>query len=152
MPDPNPPPPPPPAEVNPNLRADADYINVGQCTTIRWDVDNVAAVYFVEGGNAQGVGGHDTRNVCPGSSSTYLLRITRQDGATQEFPITINVNGNADYSINFWADNNSIDGGQCTVLRCDVRNVREVYLDGEGVPGVSARDVCPCLLYTSRCV
>ncbi|HQY91803.1 NBR1-Ig-like domain-containing protein, partial [Caldilinea sp.] len=143
VPDPNPPPPPPPAEVNPNLRADADYINAGQCTTIRWDVDNVAAVYFVEGGNAQGVGGHDTRNVCPGSSSTYLLRITRQDGATQEFPITINVNGNADYSINFWADNNSIDGGQCTVLRWDVRNVREVYLDGEGVPGVSARDVCP---------
>jgi len=143
VPDPNPPPPPPPADVNPNLRADADWINAGQCTTIRWDVDNVAAVYFVEGGNAQGVGGHDARNVCPGSTTTYVLRVTRQDGATQEFPITINVSGNPDYSINFWADNYSIDGGRCTALRWDVRNVREVYLDNEGVPGVSARDVCP---------
>lgn len=143
VPDPNPPPPPPPADVNPNLRADADWINAGQCTTIRWDVDNVAAVYFVEGGNAQGVGGHDARNVCPGSTTTYVLRVTRQDGATLEFPITINVSGAPDYSINFWADNYSIDGGQCTALRWDVRNVREVYLDNEGVPGVSARDVCP---------
>ena len=33
--------------------------------------------------------------------------------------------------------------GQCTALRWDVRNVQAVYLDGEGVPGVSARDVCP---------
>lgn len=143
VPDPNPPPPPPPADVNPNLRADADWINAGQCTTIRWDVDNVAAVYFVEGGNAQGVGGHDARNVCPGGTTTYVLRVTRQDGAPQEFPITINVSGNPDYSMNFWADNYSIDGGQCTALRWDVRNVREVYLDNEGVPGVSARDVCP---------
>ncbi|GIK73622.1 MAG: hypothetical protein BroJett021_26100 [Chloroflexota bacterium] len=143
VPDPNPPPPPPPAEVNPNLRADADWISAGQCTTIRWDVDNVAAVYFVEGGNAQGVGGHDARNVCPGGTTTYVLRVTRQDGGVQEFPITINVSGAPDYSINFWADNYSIDGGQCTALRWDVRNVREVYLDNEGVPGVSARDVCP---------
>lgn len=142
VPDPNPPPP-PPADVNPNLRADADWINAGQCTTIRWDVDNVAAVYFVEGGNTQGVAGHDARTICPGSTTTYVLRVTRQDGATQEFPITINVSGNPDYSINFWADNYSIDGGQCTTLRWDVRNVREVYLDNEGVPGVSARDVCP---------
>jgi polar amino acid transport system substrate-binding protein len=154
VPDPNPPPPPPPVDVNPNLRADADWITAGQCTTIRWDVDNVAAVYFVEGDNVQGVGGHDARNVCPGGTTTYALRITRQDGATQEFPITINVNGNPDYSINFWADNYSLDGGQCTALRWDVRNVREVYLDNEGVPGVSARDVCPggTQTYTLRVV
>jgi len=45
--------------------------------------------------------------------------------------------------MNFWADATSLDYGQCTALRWDVRNVQAVYLDGEGVPGVSSRDVCP---------
>ena len=45
--------------------------------------------------------------------------------------------------MNFWADDTDLDAGQCTALRWDVRNVQAVYLDGEGVPGVSARDVCP---------
>ncbi|HMT20923.1 MAG TPA: hypothetical protein PKE20_06690, partial [Promineifilum sp.] len=49
----------------------------------------------------------------------------------------------AGYSINFWTDRDAIDAGQCTTLRWDVRNVREVYLDGEGVAGVSQREVCP---------
>ena len=50
---------------------------------------------------------------------------------------------NAGYSINFWADRDTIDAGQCTALRWDVRNVQAVYLDGEGVAGVSEREVCP---------
>ena len=146
VPDPNPPappPPPPPANINPNLRADSIYINQGQCTTIRWDIDNVRAVYFIDGGNQQGVGGHDARNVCPGGTTTYTLRVTDLNGANHDFPITINVGGSADYSINFWADNTNINQGQCTHLRWDVRNVQAVYLDGEGVAGVSDREVCP---------
>ena len=143
VPDPNPPPPPPPppANVNPNLRADTNYVNPGQCTTIRWDVDNVNSVYFVDGGNVQGVGGHDSRTVCPWNTTTYILRVVRLDGTTVDFPITINVGGggNAPYTINFWVDNANINRGQCTTLRWDVQGVREVYLNDEGVPGVSAR-------------
>ena len=145
VPDPNPPPPPPPppAEINPNLRADANYIGQGQCTTIRWDVDNINSVYFIEGGNQQGVGGHDARSVCPGGTTTYTLRVIGMDGAEHDFYITIEVGGAPDYSMNFWADRTEIDAGECTPLRWDVRNVQAVYLDNEGVPGVSARDVCP---------
>jgi polar amino acid transport system substrate-binding protein len=145
VPDPNPPPPPPPppAQIDPNLRADTNYIGQGQCTTIRWDVDNVNSVYFIEGGNQQGVGGHDARTVCPGGTTTYTLRVVGMDGAQHDFNITIEVSGAPDYSMNFWADNTELDAGQCTALRWDVRNVQAVYLDGEGVPGVSARDVCP---------
>ena len=158
VPDPNPPPPPPPppADVNPNLRADSNYVNAGQCTTIRWDVDNVNSVYFVDGGNVQGVGGHDARTVCPWNTTTYILRVVRLDGTTVDFPITINVGGggNAPYTINFWVDNANIDRGQCTTLRWDVQGVREVYLNDEGVPGVSAREVCPdsSRTYTLRVV
>ncbi len=56
-------------------------------------MDNVNAIYFVDGGNVQGVGGHDARTVCPGQTTNYVLRITRRDNATVEFPITINVSG-----------------------------------------------------------
>ncbi len=150
VPDPNPPapvptaPPAPPAPgSNPNLRADSAYIAAGQCTTLRWDIDNVQAVYLIDGGSQQGAGGHDAHNVCPGSTTTYTLRVVGSDGATHDFPITVNVSGNAGYSINFWVDRDTIDAGQCTTLRWDVRNVQAVYLNGEGVAGVSQREVCP---------
>jgi len=140
---PAPQPTPPPAALNPNLRADSTYINQGQCTTVRWDIDNVRAVYFIEGGNQQGVGGHDARTVCPGGTTTYTLRVTDLNGGNHDFPITINVGGSPDYSMNFSADNTNLNQGQCTRLRWDVRNVQAVYLDGEGVAGVSDREVCP---------
>ncbi len=123
VPNPNPPPatPTPPApsqNVNPNLRADADWVNSGQCTTIRWDVDNVQAVYFVDAGRAEGVGGHDARTVCPGQTATFVLRVIRTDGSTVEFPITINVNGQQPSrpgpSIShFGVDRNNIRPGEC---------------------------------------
>jgi hypothetical protein len=46
-------------------------------------------------------------------------------------------------SIRFWADAKSITSGDCTRLRWQVDNVREVYLDGEGVVGHDQRQVCP---------
>ena len=146
VPDPNPPVvvvTPPPASINPNLRADSTFLTAGQCTTLRWDIDNVRSVNLVDGGNVQGVAGHDARSVCPGGNTTYTLRVVGNDGASHDFPITINVSGNAGYSINFWTDRDTIDAGQCTTLRWDVRNVQAVYLDGEGVAGVSQREVCP---------
>jgi len=144
VPDPNPPPPPPPpSHPNPNLRADRDWITQGECTTIRWDVEGVMAVFFVENGSEQGVGGHDAHTVCPPRTTGYTLRVLYSDQATSDYLITINVNPNSDYTLNFWADLYALDAGQCTALRWDVRNVQAVFLDGEGVPGVSARDVCP---------
>jgi hypothetical protein len=46
-------------------------------------------------------------------------------------------------SIRFWADAESITGGDCTWLRWQVDNVREVYLNNEGVVGHDQRQVCP---------
>jgi ABC-type amino acid transport substrate-binding protein len=73
VPDPNPPTPTavpttaPPVDQspNPNFRVDNPYISAGQCTALRWDVDNVSAVFFIDGGNRQGKGGHDAQTVCP---------------------------------------------------------------------------------------
>ncbi len=156
VPNPNPPPPPPPpGPGNPNLRADSNWVNQGQCTTIRWDVDNVKAVYFIDGGNSQGVSGHDTRNVCPAVTTTYTLRVVGLNNQSQDYPITINVtNAPTPPTINFWVDNGTINAGQCTTLHWDVQNVREVYLNDQGVAGQGAQQVCPgsTTTYTLRVV
>jgi hypothetical protein len=44
----------------------------------------------------------------------------------------------------FWASETSLGAGECTTLQWQTENIREVYLDGEGVPGYSATSVCPC--------
>jgi mannosyltransferase len=46
-------------------------------------------------------------------------------------------------TIHFTADDESIHRGECTWLRWQVENVREVYLDGQGVVGRGEREVCP---------
>jgi uncharacterized membrane protein len=46
-------------------------------------------------------------------------------------------------SIRFWADADTLASGDCTRLRWQVDDVREVYLDGEGVVGHDQRLVCP---------
>ena len=158
VPDPNPPPPPPPTNINPNLRADSTYISPGQCTTIRWDVDSINAAYFVDGGNSQGVGGHDSRTICPAQTTTYTLRVVRRDNATVNFPITINVNAGGGLSISFWVDQSTINAGQCTTLHWDVQNGQAVFLNqgaGEAqVGGASAIQTCPqsSATYTLRVV
>lgn len=168
VPNPNPPPtataPPPPPRpqptpdqnqimTGPNLRADSQYINVGQCTTIRWDVGNVNSVFFVDGSNVQGVGGNDSRTVCPQQTTTYILRVVRRDNVVQDFPITIFVQP-AFGTINFWADSYTVAPGQCTTLRWDVQGVQAVFLNEQGVAGQSSQQVCPnqTTTYTLRVV
>lgn len=139
VPNPNPPTPipapptPPPAGLNPNLRADSNYIAAGQCTTIRWDVDNVQAVYLIDNGNQQGVGGHDARSVCPQQTTAYTLRVVQSNGVAVDFPITINVSGTPPSrpgpSIRkFSVDHNSIGSGQCVNFKWETSDADGVNL------------------------
>lgn len=45
--------------------------------------------------------------------------------------------------IRFWVDETAINQGDCTSLHWETHNVREVYLDGEGIVGQGTRQVCP---------
>jgi len=151
VPDPNPPMPTavpttaPPVDQtpNPNFRVDNPYISAGECTTLRWDVDNVGAVFFIDGGNSQGKGGHDSQTVCPGQTTTYELQVVATNGQVYPFWQTVNVSNGNGYSINFGADDTTLDRGECTTLRWDVQGVQAVYLDGNGVAGVSSTQICP---------
>lgn len=131
---------------NPNLRADSQWVNPGQCTNVRWDVDGVNAVFFVNGGNVMGKGGHDLQTVCPPFTQTFELRVVTLYDQTQSFFITINVASAPPpppFTINFWADRTEIRRGECTTLRWDVQGVRAVYYQDQGVAGVSSNQECP---------
>lgn len=69
-----------------SFRADQTSVGSGQCTVLRWDVDNVKAVYL----DGAGVAGHDSRQVCPSRTRTYNLRVVTACGE-QTRQVTVNV-------------------------------------------------------------
>jgi hypothetical protein len=74
----------PPAQVD--FRADRTQLVVGECTTLRWDVENASAVYL----DGQGVVGHGTRQVCPTVTTSYRLLVQAPAGNVER-SVTITV-------------------------------------------------------------
>ena len=70
-----------------HFRADEYTITSGNCTWLRWDVDNVRQVYL----DGQGVVGHDQRQVCPTATTVYRLRVVHLNGTEAVYPLTITV-------------------------------------------------------------
>jgi hypothetical protein len=83
------------------------------------------------------------RRFAPGQTTTFELQVTATNGQVYSFWQTVNVSGGAGYSINFGADDTTLNRGECTTLRWDVQGVQAVYLNGNGVAGVSTTQVCP---------
>ena len=50
--------------------------------------------------------------------------------------------------VNFWVEAAAVNAGSCTVLHWQVDYVTAVYLDGAGVEGVGARQICPAQTQT----
>jgi hypothetical protein len=117
---------------------------------LRWNVNNVQAVFLWDGNNRQGVGGNDSRVVCPSVNTTYRLEVIGNDGRTNNYFITINVtntapNANIDF---FTADSANITRGQCTSLRWQVSGSAQIIqlIDGANASTVGASgavNVCP---------
>jgi len=84
---PLPPPPTPQVSVAP------DVINLGGCTKVKWDIQNVKEVYL----NDEGVVGVAEREDCPTAAGryTYTWRIIQKDGATMQLERTLVVNPGA---------------------------------------------------------
>jgi hypothetical protein len=77
----------PPAAASIDFRADRTTLKVGQCTTLRWDVESVREVYL----DGEGVAGHATRQVCPSTTRTYVLHVVLSDGSATDRELTISV-------------------------------------------------------------
>ncbi len=77
----------PPTEVPESIDfyANTYTINQGDCVTLGWDVEGIKAVYY----QGTGVTGHETREECPASTTTYQLRVVRMDDTEVIRQITI---------------------------------------------------------------
>jgi hypothetical protein len=94
-----PPPTPDRPAIDPRWRVDRGTIAAGECTTLRWDVDGVSAIYL----DGHGAAGHGSQQVCPTQSQTYVLTIVQRDGRTVQWPLRIIVSGTA-AALEFQAD------------------------------------------------
>lgn len=129
--------------------AEPPYVNAGGCAILRWDVQNVSAVYL----DGQPVIGQGQQQVCPCERTTYTLRVVKQDGQAVDQPLAVDVYGACatvtippptKVEIEFSSDAPYVNAGSCTTLRWRVEGVREVYLDDEPVVGQGSKQVCPC--------
>ena len=73
-----------------SFRAEPPAISPGQCTMLRWDVDNVQEVHVGDtGGTMYGVSGHGEQQLCPSSSRSYDLRVLTNDNQILVCTVTI---------------------------------------------------------------
>jgi LysM repeat protein len=70
------------------FNADATTLAAGDCTTLRWDVFNVEAVYI----NDEQTTSTNIRRVCPETTTTYTLRVVYRDDSEINREVTITVN------------------------------------------------------------
>lgn len=99
-PSPTPPPAPtatPVAEIS--FTADSTNINQGECTTLRWSVQNIQAVWVYPLGErfeSFPRTGQGSEQVCPMTTTTYEMRVLQRDGTVIFRQVTVNVAGVAD--------------------------------------------------------
>lgn len=122
--------------------ADRQVIKGGECVNISWDVRNVNQVYY---NGAPVPGENQTRNECPGQTTTYYLEVLENNGQVVTVPLTVYVQGgNPVPVVRFWTDRTEIKKGECVNVSWHVQNVKEVYYRGRPVVGENQNRVeCP---------
>ena len=90
--------PPPTATPSAQIAFWAERTNIeqGQCTTLRWSVENVQGVWVYPQGERYHRfprTGQGSEQVCPVRTTTYEMRVLLRDGATTFREVTINVVG-----------------------------------------------------------
>ncbi len=92
--------PPPTATPAPEISfgADRTNINEGECTTLRWSVQNIQAVWvYPQGERFESFprSGQGSEQVCPTTTTTYEMRVLLRDGSIIFRQVTVNVAGPA---------------------------------------------------------
>lgn len=96
------------ATVSPNINfwVDNPVINQGQCTTLRWNVQNIQAVWVYPQGadfNLWPATGEGSRQVCPTVTTTYEMRVQLTNGNVEFRQLTVTVNQNNPLANTRWA-------------------------------------------------
>jgi hypothetical protein len=69
---------------------DNNNIAAGTCTTLRWHVAHANAVHL----DGAGVVGDGSKQICPGSTTVYVLHVAHDAGATEK-KVTVKVSGSS---------------------------------------------------------
>jgi len=78
----------PDATLTPSIvafRADSITLTMGDCTTLRWDVQNISAIFLDE----QPQTGSGVLPICPPTTTTYRLRVVYPDGTQTQHPLRV---------------------------------------------------------------
>ena len=120
-----------------DFRVDRNNILQGECVNFTWTVQSARSVFFYAQGEPwqnSPVPAQSSRQVCPPSSTTYLLRAVRNDGNVEErqIAITVRPNVNAPTIAQFVAAPPQLTVGQCVQLQWDVQgSVTRVTLSNQ---------------------
>jgi hypothetical protein len=79
--------PPPTATAFIDFRADSYFLIAGQCTTLRWNILNVKALYL----DGIGVAAQGQKQTCPIATTTYTLHVIKNDDTAEDRLLTITV-------------------------------------------------------------
>jgi hypothetical protein len=161
-----PPTPLPPPGVAINFTAEETAVDYGNCTTIRWTVENAEAIRL----NGEKVGLQGSKEICPTQPDTaYQLLVLPLEGDLIEQNIIINVpptplppsptpeptpttatqaQAQSPLIDKLIADQTTLNQTSCTTLRWVVRNAQSVQLSGgeigsQSVGNQGAIRVCP---------
>ena len=118
-----------PPGLIPVLRADKSQLTAGECTTLRWDVENVDSVFLDSGSSEEPVTGHDTRWICPDATTVYTLRVVNKDKTEQKYTTTVTVSACGDTPIisRFDASAVEVKAGTKVTLVWDVTCAQFVF-------------------------
>jgi heat shock protein HslJ len=86
--------------------ADSKSINEGDCTTLRWKVENVKEVYVYPVGEPwedYPKAGAGDEEVCPTSTTTYEMRVVLQDNTVQLSQVTVEVKAGNPLAVTNWS-------------------------------------------------
>ncbi len=126
-----------------SFTADQTTINQGSCTTLRWSVENVQAVWvYPVGQNFQSFPqvGQGTMQVCPATTTTYEMRVQQRDGTvvTQQITITVNPAPSATNPLNGTAwQATSFNNGQGALVSPIVGTTLTARFDASNITGQS---------------
>jgi hypothetical protein len=131
-----------------SFTVDSATIAAGQCVSLRWNAANTRAVYLLgDGIDSTALAPTSNRLVCPIASTSYALNVVNLAGTTTSRSVAVVVVGVVAPTVSFTVDRPTINAGDCTALRWNVVNVREIHLRGPnldvGVTGQGDRSVCP---------
>ena len=148
VPGPNTPTPAPTQTPSPNISFTVDRTNIkaGECVTFQWNVQGMKATYFYQQGAnwpQYQVAPQGAQGECPPVTTTYELRVTKQDDSQEirQTVIYVEAAPGAPVIERFTVDPSQINVGQCVDIRWEVKGQIDVVRIYQG--GVVIRDNAP---------